>query len=104
MRLYTADARSRAISEAAWHLGIALSISIAYFARVLDSVAWILVLWHANQSRIRRSRAKEFSKVLSGYIDITPGIHVVRLRRDRDRSRETDSLPCHRHPGRMRAT
>jgi hypothetical protein len=90
MRLYTADARSHAISEAAWHCGIALSIAIAYFARVLPSVAWLLIFWHLNQSRIRRARAKEFQRVPSGYIDITPGIQVVRLRSDRDRTREPE--------------
>lgn len=90
MRLYTADARSRAVQEAFWHCGIALSLFIAYFARVLDQVGPIVGFWHLNQSRIRRARAREFQRVPSGYIDITPGIQVVRLHPDRDRTREPE--------------
>jgi hypothetical protein len=89
MRVYVADARSRALQDVAWHLALAVLLVVSVAFDNLSMVG-LVAIWHVDFARRRWVRSRELGRVASGYVEVTPVIMVVTLRPDRDRKYEVD--------------
>jgi hypothetical protein len=90
MRLYTADLSRKFRGEAIAHWLVAVGLTAGYFLDQLLRVSAVVAFWHLHHAWIARKRAQACAKSDSGYVDISPGIQVVTLRDDRDRSAEPE--------------
>ena len=90
MRLYTADLSRKFRGEEVAHWVAAIGLTAGYYLGQLARVAVAVTIWHLRQAWIARKRAQACETSESGYVDISPGIQVVTLRDDRDRSAEPE--------------
>lgn len=85
MRMYAADIARSLRTESATFFVIGL---LALLEPAVTSFRFVACLWLVALGIHRLLRARRFDHTCDGYVDISPGIQVVTLREDRDRTRE----------------